>query len=103
MSSLSKRKNPTKLLFPAPLAPIRTFKERSSKSSSFRMDLKPSIVNFWMVSLMEHRTPIPYTIAWIGLSLLAAKIESAAGFLDPSVAEGLAELEGGGEALAGEL
>jgi hypothetical protein len=35
--------------------------------------------------------------------LWAAKIEGAASFLDSSMAEALAEFEGGGEALAGKL
>ena len=51
------RKNPTKLLLPAPLAPINTFKDRSLKFYSFRMDLKPSIVTFSMVSLIEQSDP----------------------------------------------
>lgn len=56
MRSRRRRKKLTKLLFPAPLAPIRTLTAPSSNSSSFLMDLKPSIVSFLMVSaIAQHQ------------------------------------------------
>gem|GEM_PF-6624172 len=47
-SSLPNRslKNSTKLLFPAPFAPIKILRSLSGKSLSERMDLNPSKVSF---------------------------------------------------------
>src|SRR5437016_11704401 len=53
ISSRRSRKKDTKLLLPAPFAPMRTLSARSSKSSSKRMDLNPSIDRLLMVSLMN--------------------------------------------------
>jgi len=46
------RKKSMKLLFPAPLPPMRTFKFVSSKFSKARIDLNPFIVNLSSACVM---------------------------------------------------